>query len=186
MSVHCGPSDGLGALHGRCLCYITPADRKVPPWRREGPSKRQRDPSRAPLGGLRCTRLLSNLSTVSFTSLLSLQPPAGAGAGRLASPALPTPTTRASARRPRRLRRARGARRSSGACSAGCAAQPDSLRAPLIRRGAVVGAATAHAALCASHRVLAASSTPLAARRWRCPAPPATEQTNTHTLLIIG
>ena len=56
MSVHCGPSDGLGALHGRCLCYITPADRKVPPWRREGPSKRQRDPSRAPLGGLRCTR----------------------------------------------------------------------------------------------------------------------------------
>ena len=56
MSVHCGPSDGLGALHGRCLCYVTPADRKVPPWRREGPSKRQRDPSRAPLGGLRCTR----------------------------------------------------------------------------------------------------------------------------------
>ena len=52
MSVHCGPSDGLGALHGRCLCYVTPADRKVPPWRREGPSKRQRDPSRAPLGGL--------------------------------------------------------------------------------------------------------------------------------------
>ena len=37
-------------------------------------------------------RLLSNLSTVSFTSLLSLQPPARAGAGRLASPALPKPT----------------------------------------------------------------------------------------------
>ena len=57
MSVHCGPSDGLGALHGRCLCYVTPADRKVPPWRREGPSERQRDVSRAPSqGGLRCTR----------------------------------------------------------------------------------------------------------------------------------
>eukprot|EP00315_Gephyrocapsa_oceanica_P032420 CAMPEP_0185407950 /NCGR_PEP_ID=MMETSP1365-20130426/1630_1 /TAXON_ID=38817 /ORGANISM="Gephyrocapsa oceanica, Strain RCC1303" /LENGTH=179 /DNA_ID=CAMNT_0028010413 /DNA_START=217 /DNA_END=754 /DNA_ORIENTATION=- len=42
---------------------------------------------------------------------------------------------------------ARGARRSSGACSAGCAAQPDSLRAPLMRRGAAGGAAAAHAAL---------------------------------------
>ena len=78
----------------------------------------------APLDG----RLLPTLSTVSSASLLSLQPPPGAGAGRLASPALPTLTTRASARRPRRLRRARVARRSSGACSAGCAAQPDSLK----------------------------------------------------------
>ena len=62
------------------------------------------------------------ISTVSFTSLLSLQPPAGASAGRLASPALPylpTPTTRASARRPRRPRRARMARRSSGECRGG-------------------------------------------------------------------
>ena len=45
-------------LSGKYTSYITPADRKVPPWRREGPSKRQRDPSRAPLGGLRCTRSL--------------------------------------------------------------------------------------------------------------------------------
>ena len=49
----------------------------------------------SPAAGLRGAlldgRLLSNLSTVSFTSLLSLQPPTGAGAGRLASPALPTP-----------------------------------------------------------------------------------------------
>ena len=43
-------------LSGQYTSYITPADRKVPPWRGEGPSKRQRDPSRAPLGGLRCTR----------------------------------------------------------------------------------------------------------------------------------
>ena len=40
----------------------------------------------------------------------------------------------ASARRPRRLRRTRVAQRSSGTCSACCAAQPDSLRAPLMRR----------------------------------------------------
>ena len=71
----------------------------------------------APLDG----RLLPTLPTVSSTSLLLLQPSPGAGADRLASPALPTP------RRPRRLRRARVARCSSGACSAGCAAQPDSL-----------------------------------------------------------
>jgi len=49
----------------------------------------------APLDG----GLLTTLSTVSSASLLSLQPPPGAGAGRLASPALPTPTTCASARR---------------------------------------------------------------------------------------
>jgi len=51
-------------------------------------------PIGSPAAGLRGVlldgRLLSNLSTVSFTSLLSLQPPAGAGAGRLASPVLPT------------------------------------------------------------------------------------------------
>ena len=51
-------------------------------------------PIGSPAAGLRGAlldgRLLSNLSTVSFTSLLSLQPPAGAGAGRLASPALPS------------------------------------------------------------------------------------------------
>ena len=97
-------------------------------------------------GALLDGRLLPTLSTVSFDSLLSLQPLPGAGAGRLASPALPTPTTRASARRPRRLRRASLARRSLGGCSAGCAAQPDSLRAPLMRRGAAGGAAAAHAA----------------------------------------
>ena len=133
----------------------------------------------APLDG----RMLSNLSTVSFTSLLS-----GTGAGRLASPALPTPTTRASARRPRRLRQARGARRSSGACSAGCAEQTDSLRAPLMRRGAAGGTA-AHAALWAS------PSCPRRVADATCRSPlPCTPchqanthtHTNTHTLLIIG
>ena len=118
----------------------------------------------APLDG----RLLPTLPTVSSTSLLLLQPSPGAGADRLASPALPTP------RRPRRLRRARVARCSSGACSAGCAAQPDSLRTLLMRRGAAGGTAAAHAALWASPSCLAASPTPLAARG--CPvghgAPP--------------
>jgi len=43
---------------GSAVQTQAPADRKVPPWRREGPFERQRDPSRAPLGGLRCTRRL--------------------------------------------------------------------------------------------------------------------------------
>ena len=66
MSVHCGPSGGLEVLSGQYTSYITPADRKVPPWRREGPSKRQRDPSRAPLGGLRCTRFVDKHVQESF------------------------------------------------------------------------------------------------------------------------
>ena len=140
----------------------------------------------APLDG----GLLTTLSTVSSASLLSLQPPPGAGAGRLASPALPTPTTRASARRPRRLRRARGARRSSGACSAGCAAQPDSLRAPLIRRGAAVGAATAHAALCASPSCPTCVVDATCGSTLPCPSLPSRKRThthiNTHPLLSIG
>ena len=37
MSVHYGPSGGLEVLSGKYTSYITPADRKVPPWRREGP-----------------------------------------------------------------------------------------------------------------------------------------------------
>ena len=141
-------------------------------------------PIGSPAAGLRGAlldgRLLSNLSTVSFTSLLSLQPPAGAGAGRLASPALPTPTTRASARRPRRLRRARGARRSSGACSAGCAAQPDSLRAPLMRRGAAGGAAAAHAALWASPSCPRRVADATCGSRLPCPSLPSRKQTHTH------
>ena len=139
----------------------------------------------SPAAGLRGAlldgRLLSNLSTVSFTSLLSLQPPAGAGAGRLASPALPTPTTRASARRPRSLRRARGARRSSGACSAGCAAQPDSLRAPLMRRGAAGGAAAAHAALWASPSCPRQVADATCGSRLPCPSLPSRKHTHTHT-----
>ena len=59
-------------------------------------------PIGSPAAGLRGAlldgRLLSNLSTVSLTSLLSLQPPTGAGAGRLASPALPMVAFRAKAR----------------------------------------------------------------------------------------
>ena len=70
----------------------------------------------------------------------------GAGAGRLASPALPTPATRVSARRPRRPRRARMARRSSGAFPAGCAGQSASLRAPPPLRGAATGAAAVNTA----------------------------------------
>ena len=139
----------------------------------------------SPAAGLRGAlldgRLLSNLSTVSFTSLLSLQPPAGASAGRLASPALHTPTTRASARRPRRLRRARVARRSSGACSAGCAAQPDSLRAPLMRRGAAGGAAAAHAALRASPSCPCRVADATCCSRLPCPSLPSRKQTHTHT-----
>ena len=131
----------------------------------------------APLDG----RLLTTLSTVSSASLLSLQPPPGAGAGRLASPALPTPTTRASARRPRRLRRARVARRSSGACSAGCAAQPDSLRAPLMRRGAAGGAAAAHAALWASPTCPRRVADATCRSRLPCPSLPSRKQTHTHT-----
>jgi len=110
----------------------------------------------APLDG----RLLPTLPTASSASLLSLRPPPGACADRLASPALPTPTTRASARRPRRLRRARVARCSSGACSAGCAAQPDSLRAPLIRRGAAGGDAAAQLRCERHHRVLGGWTVP--------------------------
>ena len=139
----------------------------------------------SPAAGLRGAlldgRLLSNLSTVSFTSLLSLHPPAGAGAGRLASPALPTPATRASARRPRRLRRARGARRSSGACSAGCAAQPDSLRAPLMRHGAAGGDAAAHAALRASPSCPRRVADATCGSRLPCPSLPSRKQTHTHT-----
>ena len=60
-------------------------------------------PVGSPAAGLRGATLdgglLTTLSTVSSASLLSLQPPPEAGAGRLASPALPTPTTCASARR---------------------------------------------------------------------------------------
>ena len=86
---------------------------------------------------------LQPFNSVSYLAPLAATACGGRRRPRLASPALPTPTTRASARRPRRLRRARVARRSSGACSAGCAAQPDSLRAPLMRRGAAGGAAAA-------------------------------------------
>ena len=111
----------------------------------------------------------------------ALQPPPGAGAGGLASPALPTPTTCTSARRPRRLRRASVARRSSGAWSAGCAAQPDSLRAPLIRRGAAVGAATAHAALCASPSCPSCVVDATCGSTLPCPSLPSRKQTHTHT-----
>ena len=105
----------------------------------------------------------------------------GAGAGRLASPALPTPTTRASARRPRRLRRARVARRSSGACSAGCAAQPDSLRAPLMRREAAGGDGCCSARCAVSFTIV---SSPRRRRHLLLAAAlpfPAIAQTNTHT-----
>ena len=131
----------------------------------------------APLDG----RLLPTLPTVSSTSLLLLQPSPGAGADRLASPALPTPTTHASARRPRRLRRARVARCSSGACSAGCAAQPDSLRAPLMRRGAAGGAAAAHAALWASPSCPRRVADATCRSRLPCPSLPSRKQTHTHT-----
>ena len=142
-------------------------------------------PLGAPAAGLRGAlldgRLVSNLSTVSSTSLLSLQPPAGAGAGGLASPALPTTTTRASARRPRRLRWARGARLSSGACSAGCAVQPGSLRAPLMRRGAAGGDAAAHAALRASPSCPRQVADATCCSRLPCPSLPSRKHTHTHT-----
>ena len=123
---------------------------------------------------------LQPFNSVFYLALLAAQPPAGADAGRLASPALPTPTTRASARRPRRLRRARGARRSSGACSAGCAAQPDSLRAPLMRRGAAGGTAAAHAALWASPSCPRRVADATCGSRLPCPSLPSRKQTHTH------
>ena len=104
----------------------------------------------------------------------------GAGASRLASPVLSTPATRVSARRPRRPRRARMARRSSGACSAGCAAQPDSLRAPLMRRGAAGGAAAAHAALWASPSCPRRVADATCRSRLPCPSLPSRKQTHTH------
>ena len=141
----------------------------------------------APLDG----RLLPTLPTASSASLLSLRPPPGACADRLASPALPTTAARTSARRPRRPRRARIARRSSGECQGGCGVQAASLRPPPTRRGAAVGAAAGLLRCGLHHRVLTASPTPPAARR--CLALPCHRakahthtHTNTHTLLIIG
>ena len=105
----------------------------------------------------------------------------GGRRGRLASPALPTTSTRASARRPRRLRRARGARLSSGACSAGCAVQPGSLRAPLMRRGAAGGDAAAHAALRASPSCPRQVADATCCSRLPCPSLPSRKHTHTHT-----
>ena len=105
----------------------------------------------------------------------------GGRRGRLASPALPTTSTRASARRPRRLRWARGARLSSGACSAGCAVQPGSLRAPLMRRGAAGGDAAAHAALRASPSCPRQVADATCCSRLPCPSLPSRKHTHTHT-----
>ena len=102
----------------------------------------------------------------------------GGRRGRLASPALPPTSTRASARRPRRLRWARGARLSSGACSAGCAAQSLTHSE---RRWCGVGPPAAllpRTLRCGRHhRVLAASPMPLAALAAALPFP-AIAQTN--------
>merc|ERR1711965_1256060 len=108
----------------------------------------------------------------------------GTGASRLASPVLSTPATRVSARRPRRPRRARMARRSSGACPAGCAGQPASLRAPPPLRGAAVGAAAVNTAavyvtIASLRRRYRRRRSPLAAAL-PCPALPSHKQTNTH------
>ena len=105
----------------------------------------------------------------------------GGRRGRLASPALPTTSTRASARRPRRLRWARGARLSSGACSAGCAVQPGSLRAPLMRRGAAGGDAAAHAALRASPSCPRQVADATCCSRLLCPSLASRKHTHTHT-----
>ena len=108
----------------------------------------------------------------------------GAGASRLASPVLSTPTTHVSARRPRRPRRARMARRSSGAFPAGCAGQSASLRAPPPLRGAATGAAAVntaavYATIASLRRRSRRRRSPLAAAL-PCPALPSHKQTNTH------
>ena len=106
----------------------------------------------------------------------------GAGAGSLASPVLFTTATRVSARSPPVSPAAgpRGAR-SSGAWSAGCAAQPASLRAPLMRRGAAGGDAAAHAALRASPSCPRRVADATCCSRLPCPSLPSRKQTHTHT-----